>query len=55
MKAHHFFAIWLSKKPHLEYDADHDGFERRHGRTASDADLTWTEAPCVRGSGVRTS
>lgn len=33
MKAHHFFGIGLSKKAHLEYDADHDGFERRHGIT----------------------
>lgn len=31
MKAHHFFAVGLSKRAHLEYDADHDGFERRHG------------------------
>jgi hypothetical protein len=33
MKAHHFFAVGLSKKAHLEYDADHDGFEKRHGVT----------------------
>lgn len=33
MKAHHFFAVGLSKRAHLEYDADHEGFERRHGVT----------------------
>jgi len=33
LKAHHFFAVGLSKKAHLEYDADHEGFERRHGVT----------------------
>jgi hypothetical protein len=33
MKAHHFFAVGLSKRAHLEYDADHDGFEIRHGVT----------------------
>jgi len=33
LKAHHFFAVGLSKRAHLEYDADHDGFERRHGVT----------------------
>jgi hypothetical protein len=33
MKAHHFFAAGLSKKAHLEYDADHAGFEKRHGVT----------------------
>jgi hypothetical protein len=31
LKAHHWFAVMLSKEAHLEYDADHDGFERRHG------------------------
>jgi hypothetical protein len=30
MKAHHFFAVGLSKRAHLEYDSDHEGFERRH-------------------------
>jgi hypothetical protein len=30
MKAHHWFAVGLSKRAHLEYDADHDGFEKRH-------------------------
>ena len=33
LKAHHFFAVGLSKRAHLEYDADHEGFERRHGVT----------------------
>lgn len=33
MKAHHFFAIGLSRQAHLEYDPDHDNFERRHGIT----------------------
>ena len=33
MKAHHFFAVGLSLKAHREYDADHDGFERRHAVT----------------------
>lgn len=33
LKAHHFFAVGLSRQAHLEYDADHDGFERRHGVT----------------------
>lgn len=33
MKAHHFFAVGLSKRAHLEYDADHEGFEERHGVT----------------------
>jgi hypothetical protein len=33
MKAHHFFAVGLSLKADREYDADHDGFERRHGIT----------------------
>jgi hypothetical protein len=33
IKAHHFFAVGLSKQAHLEYDADHDGFEKRHGVT----------------------
>lgn len=32
-KAHHFFAVLLSRQAHLEYDADHDGFEKRHGIT----------------------
>lgn len=31
MKAHHFYAVGLSKKAHLECDADHDGFETGHG------------------------
>ena len=30
VKAHHFFAVGLSKLAHLEYDADHDGFEVAH-------------------------
>lgn len=33
LKAHHFFAVGLSKQAHLEYDANHDGFEQRHGIT----------------------
>jgi hypothetical protein len=33
LKAHHFFAVGLSKTAHLEYDADHEGFEQRHGIT----------------------
>lgn len=33
MKAHHFFAVGLSRQAHLEYDANHDGFEKRHGVT----------------------
>jgi hypothetical protein len=31
LNARHFFAAGLSKQAHLEYDADHDGFEARHG------------------------
>jgi hypothetical protein len=31
IKAHHFFAVGLSKRAHSEYDGDHDAFERRHG------------------------
>jgi hypothetical protein len=31
MKAHHFFAVGLSTRAHLEYDADHDSFEWCHG------------------------
>jgi hypothetical protein len=31
MEAHHCFAVGLSKQAHLEYDANHDGFEARHG------------------------
>lgn len=31
MKAHHFFAVGLSRQAHLEYDANHAGFEVRHG------------------------
>lgn len=30
LKGHHFFAVGLSKQAHLEYDANHDGFEARH-------------------------
>lgn len=40
LKAHHFFAVGLSKKAHLEYDADHDGFERRHGVSAFNRRIT---------------
>ena len=29
----HRNSIGLSKRAHLEYDADHEGFERRHGVT----------------------
>jgi hypothetical protein len=50
MKAHNFFAIWLSKKAHLEYDADHDGFERRHGVTHVELLKTqWKERGVVPG------
>lgn len=33
LKADHFFAVGLSKRVHLEYDADHEDFEARHGVT----------------------
>jgi hypothetical protein len=33
LKGHHYFAIGLSRQAHLEYDANRDGFEARHGVT----------------------
>lgn len=33
LKTHHFFAVGVSKQAHLEYDANHDGFEQRHSVT----------------------
>jgi hypothetical protein len=30
LKGHYFFAVGMSKLAHLEYDADHDGFESVH-------------------------
>jgi len=44
MKAHHFFAVGLPKRAHLEYDADHDGFEQRHGITHAELVKKQSEA-----------
>ena len=50
IKAHHFFAVGLSKKAHLEYDADHDGFEKRHGvRHAELVKKQWEEMRVISG------
>lgn len=50
MKAHHFFAVGLSKRARLDYDADHDGFERRHGvRHAELVKRQWAALGCSPG------